>query len=160
MEACSTSLREQLQAAEVTFGPCPCDVCDLLAASLQRSLDVVLCSQQAQFQALFQYAQGAASLWDSHMAALDDTQRQHQVGGVEAIPDPFLFPAVTVIIIFLLHSLLSPSLPLSTSLPLSLTPFPPSLLLSPPLSLPLSHSFLSSPLVSVKGCFGKEENKP
>ncbi|KAL5484522.1 hypothetical protein EMCRGX_G021038 [Ephydatia muelleri] len=59
VEAYSTLLREQLQAAE-------------------RSLDLVLGSQQAQFQALFQYAQGAASLWDSHVDAKDNTQRQHQ----------------------------------------------------------------------------------
>ena len=48
--------------------------------SVERSLDVVLAGQGAQFQSLYQYSQGAAHLWDTHVVVLEGRERAFQEG--------------------------------------------------------------------------------
>ena len=48
--------------------------------SVEHSLDVLLTGQGAQFQSLYQYSQGAAHLWDTHVVALEGRERAFQEG--------------------------------------------------------------------------------
>ena len=46
--------------------------------SVEHSLDVLLSAQSAQFQSLYQHAQGAAHLWDTHLITLEEMERVFQ----------------------------------------------------------------------------------
>ena len=48
--------------------------------SVERSLDVLLVGQSAQFQSLYQYSQGAAHLWDTHVVTVEERERAFQEG--------------------------------------------------------------------------------
>ena len=48
--------------------------------SVERSLDVLLVGQGAQFQSLYQYFQGAAHIWDTHVVTLEGRERAFQEG--------------------------------------------------------------------------------
>ena len=41
---------------------------------------MVLAAQSAQFLSLFQYAQGAAHLWNTHLTELEQTKQTHKDG--------------------------------------------------------------------------------
>ena len=44
--------------------------------SVERSLDLLLSAQNAQFDSLYQYGQGAAHLWDTHLVTLEGKERE------------------------------------------------------------------------------------
>lgn len=43
--------------------------------SIERSLDHLLAAQSTQFESLFQYGQGAAHIWDTHLVSLEEKER-------------------------------------------------------------------------------------
>ena len=47
--------------------------------SVEKSLDLLMSSQKTQIQSVFQYAQGAAHLWDTHTTAMEQLERNFQV---------------------------------------------------------------------------------
>ena len=59
MEQADQRMRAELQAVEC-------------------SLDLVLNAQSVQFQSLYQYGQGAAHLWDTHLVTIEEMERAFQ----------------------------------------------------------------------------------